>query len=387
MTYVGSRYYVTFIHDYTRYTSVYFMKTKDEALEKFKEFHSFAVNFTGEQGKVLRTDSGGEYCSKAFDAYLNENGITHQLTVPAQNGVAKQMNRAVVESARSMLSHSNMPNEFWAEAVNTVIYETAVPLLIWIESHLMKACLTQNQLSQTLGYLDVFPLFRTFMFPTISEQCSMQSRDVVFFEGKFHDFGEEHSIQKRTYPIEDDVKVNVQDVPVENERVSHCEPEQPVPEPENRNQRVGATYEENFIREVQNLDAKRQRRPPTRFDEEVYAAADNLTADINEPVSIQEAWTGEHSVDWKRAANSEYESLMNNQTWELVPPPDNKNIVGSRWVFKVKHAADGTAERFKARLVAQGYSQSQGVDYHEIFSPMVRYSSIRSLLAVANICN
>ena len=104
-------------------------------------------------------------------------------------------------------------------------------------------------------------------------------------------------------------------------------------------------------------------------------------------MSIQEAWTEEHSFDWKRATNSEYESLMNNQTWELVSPPDNKNIVGSRCVFKVKHAEDGTVERFKARLVAQGYSQSQGVDNQEIFSPVVRYSSIRSLLAVANICN
>ena len=54
---------------------------------------------------------------------------------------------------------------------------------------------------------------------------------------------------------------------------------------------------------------------------------------------------------------------MNNQAWELVPPPENKNIVGSRWVFKVKHAADSTVETFKSRLVAQGYSQSQGVDY------------------------
>ena len=85
----------------------------------------------------------------------------------------------------------------------------------------------------------------------------IRSRDVVFVEGKFQDFGEEHSTQTRIYLIEDDVKVNVQDVPVGNERVNHGEPEQSVSQPENHNQRVGATYKENFIREVQNLDAKR----------------------------------------------------------------------------------------------------------------------------------
>lgn len=62
-------------------------------------------------------------------------------------------------------------------------------------------------------------------------------------------------------------------------------------------------------------------------------------------------------------------------------------LFGSRWIFKVKHNSDVTINRFKGRLVAQGYSQSLGVDYQEFFSLVVRYSSIRSLLAVANICD
>jgi 5'-3' exoribonuclease 2 len=73
----GSRYYVTFIDDYTRYTCVYFLKSKDEVLEKFKEFHNFATNLTGKHIKVLRTDNGGEYCSKAFEAYLKEKENTN----------------------------------------------------------------------------------------------------------------------------------------------------------------------------------------------------------------------------------------------------------------------------------------------------------------------
>ncbi len=104
-------------------------------------------------------------------------------------------------------------------------------------------------------------------------------------------------------------------------------------------------------------------------------------------MNIEEAWSGENSANWKQATNSEYESLMKNNTWELVPPLEGKNIVGSRWVFKVKHGEDGSVDRSKARLVAQGYSQSEGVDYQEIFSPVVRYTSIRPLLAVANICD
>ena len=75
---------------------------------------------------------------------------------------------------------------------------------------------------------------------------------------------------------------------------------------------------------------------------------------------------------------------MENKTWELVALPSGKNVVGSKWVFKVKRNADGSIEKFKARLVAQGYSQAAGVDFQEVFSPVIRNTSMRSLLALAN---
>ena len=121
----GSRYHVSFIDDYSRYTFVYFMKNKNKVLEKFKEFHTYAMNVTGRPIKILRSDNGGEYSSKEFESFLKKNGIVHQLSVPynsAQNGVAERMNRTIVESTQSILSHVQMPNEFWAEVVNTSVY-------------------------------------------------------------------------------------------------------------------------------------------------------------------------------------------------------------------------------------------------------------------------
>ena len=121
----GKRYFVSFIDDYSWCCAVYFMNSKAEVFEKFREFEAITTNESGQQIGTLGTDNGGEYVSKDFEAYLISKGIKHELTIaytPEQNGVAERMNRTLMESARAMMSHANLPNPFWAEAVATAVY-------------------------------------------------------------------------------------------------------------------------------------------------------------------------------------------------------------------------------------------------------------------------
>ena len=76
-------------------------------------------------------------------------------------------------------------------------------------------------------------------------------------------------------------------------------------------------------------------------------------------------------------------ALLSNHTWTLVPPPSNGNVIGNRWVYKIKRNVDGTIERLKARLVARGYTQEYRVDYMDTFCLVVKPQTIRTILSVA----
>jgi hypothetical protein len=97
----------------------------------------------------------------------------------------------------------------------------------------------------------------------------------------------------------------------------------------------------------------------------------------SEPSTFDEA--AKHKV-WKDAMIEEYESILKNDVWEVVPRPQGKSVVTSKWIYKIKHATDGSVEKFKARFVARGFSQKEGIDYDEIFAPVARYTSIRIII-------
>ena len=117
-----------------------------------------------------------------------------------------------------------------------------------------------------------------------------------------------------------------------------------------------------------------------RRQTDFYGFRCNLS-DVKEPRSVSDALT---SQEWVDAMEAEIDSLHDNRVWELVELPEGRKPVGSKWVYKVKMNPDGSIERCKARLVSQGYSQKEGLDYDETFSPVVRSESVRSVIALAS---
>ena len=101
---------------------------------------------------------------------------------------------------------------------------------------------------------------------------------------------------------------------------------------------------------------------------------------VTEPYSFEEAV---QEPTWVDAMVDEYDSIVKNSAWEIVPRSVGKSVVGSRWIYKVKQATDGSIENYKAIFVAQGFSQIKWIDYEEAFAPIARYSSIWTILALS----
>ncbi|KAG8492401.1 hypothetical protein CXB51_009724 [Gossypium anomalum] len=132
---------------------------------------------------------------------------------------------------------------------------------------------------------------------------------------------------------------------------------------------------------------RREIKPPKKYAEaDLVAYALNVAEDIDanqEPSNYSEAVSCEDSEKWMFAMQEEMESLHKNRTWDLVKLPKGKKAVRCEWVFKKKEGTPGVEEpRYKARLVAKGYSQIPGVDFTDVFSPVVKHSLIRDLLGI-----
>ena len=355
---------------------------------------------------AIRTDNGGEYISKAFPAYCKEKGIIHELTNTyrlEQNGIAERFNRIIIEAAKSMLFHAKLPQQYWAEAMNTAVYlhnrsptatlkyTTPYELLFQqkpdVSNLRVFGCITFAHIPENQRHkLDKKALKTIFVgYPEgtkwyklyeLQSKRFLRSQNVIFHEDKFHNFEESKQSNKDivVHEFHDAVSDNDGSTDDTIETTDNRDILEHIEQLNRNSQPVGATYEEKLMGEVRNLGPKRQLKIPSRFHPNSCLLSESFRDEIDEPTTVAEALNSEHSLQWQDAINSEYNSLMKNDTWELVPPSKDKKVVGSKWILKVKQNED----------VAQGYSQTYGVDYEDVFSPVTTYSAIITLLALAN---
>ena len=382
----GKRYFVTFIDDYSRCCKVYFMRNKSKVFNKFKEFELCTTNECGLTIGTLRSDNGGEYLSDEFQSYLQSKGIHHELSAPyspSQNGVAERINRTLMESARAMMTQAGLPNHYWAEAVSTAAYlrnrvstrslkEKQTPYEKWYGR---KPDVSHLRVFGCMAYAYILDANR-------NGKLSKKAERLPFIG---------YSLQMKGYRLidEDILKVIVRRDVIFNEsdflkgstsveiNQSVCNESGSIPE---ENEQMPQVIHE----EGQCHYPRRQKTAPVRYGIDEYAdTAFVIEGQVKEPQSIEEALKSEFSEQWNRATDSEYQSLLENETWKLVKLPSGRKPVGCRWIFKSKRGKDGKIERYKALLVAKGYTQRYGGDYDETFSPVVRYSSVRALLPYA----
>ncbi|KAG7597916.1 Reverse transcriptase RNA-dependent DNA polymerase [Arabidopsis suecica] len=420
------QYFISFIDDYTRKVWLYFLKTKDEAFDKFVEWANLVENQTDKRIKTLRTDNGLEFCNRLFDEFCASKGIQRHRTcayTPQQNGVAERMNRTVMEKVRSMLSDSGLPKKFWAEATHTasiLINKTPsaalnfeIPDKKWsgkapIYSYLRRfGCIAfvhtdDGKLSPRAkkGILIGYPIgVKGYKIWLLEDKKCVVSRNVIFQENaSYKDLMQSKQIDNDDEAESSNSYLDLdldteEDVTSGGEHSSEVNGQlQAVSSPATSSSRNDGGELETDINQspisyhlARDRD-RREIRAPIRFDDEDYLSEALYTTEDGgeiEPADYKEARRNANWFKWKNAMNEEMDSQTKNHTWTVVKRPLNQRVIGSRWIYKFKMGIPGVEEpRFKARLVAKGYAQREGIDYHEIFAPVVKHVSIRILLSI-----
>ena len=393
----GSLYFVTLIDDHSNFTWVFMLKQKSAVSGVFLEWLIMVETLTEKRLKEFRSDNGGEYVSNYFSEICKERGISLQPTIPytpQQNGVAERMNRTIMDNVRATLYHAKLPLFLWAEAVATVVYVRNV-----CPTSSFKGVTPHERffsVKPDVGHLRVFGCTAFVHVPDekrrkldaksvkgifvgypsgskgykvyVPETRKMiKSRDVKFLENSF-------PTSSNADPSDYNELVKSKQDSVADTEYSLLPGTDEFEDP---------LYDESEVdRMIPILDMSRplrNRRSPQRFGEWATVADVEIESD---PKTYKQAMKSPNSKQWENAMKEELSSLNKHNTWDLVDLPAGKNLVGCKWVFKTKRDANGAVDRFKARLVAQGYSQEYGIDYDEVFAPVARYDSIRSVLAI-----
>jgi transposase InsO family protein len=426
----GARYIATFLDDFTAVSVVELLSNKSDVKDVAPRVITFLETQVGRQLKAVRTDNGGEYVNTVLGRYFVSKGVKHETTVaytPQQNGKAERLNRTLLERARSMLADAGLPANLWGEAVRAANYlrnrspvkgKPRTPwelfsgqqpdvghLRTWgakafvhVPGELRRKLDYKSEVGYMVGYAANSKGWRVW---TGGDAITI-SRDVYFDERPAAATVPASSLLDDHDTDEPWLARAGGDTPVAVPTL----PAPPAATPEDEDDLPGLEDEDYEEEEEEDEDEEESSRPPS----ESSSAGEHPPADLEparrtsarankgqpgkpywqlraseaasgEPTNLKEALASKDAELWRSAMDEEIQALLSNETWELSQPPPGIKPLHLKWVYKVKRDTAGNVERYKARIVAKGYEQQEGIDYDEVFAPVSKYATLRALLA------
>lgn len=442
----GNKHVLSIVDYGSSFNRVYLLRTKGEAAAKLMSFipeferqHDVVV-------KVIRSDGGGEFQGREFVAFCERHGIKQQQTLPdnsASNGKVERLHRTLMDSGRAMLWASGLPERYWGDAAKYASYiRNRLPTRANANGKSPMEILTGKP--PNVGHILRFGSTCTTHIAHKKAASVKRRAEKGVVIGISEDQKGYRLFIPRTRKIV--VSADIQNIdkldvnePETKKTLNQLhgeddpEPAAPTSEPQSH------TEPQQFQTNKDSPRSKLKRRRSPRLKqikaiddrgvssdsgEDEYAGnpisagtlrrvfgsrkrmkpADfSLTKDLIEevagqpamlllssamaamvtPRNIAEAKEQPEWPEWKAAIEKELQDLQANGTWEVVRRPVGEKMISSKWVFKIKFNSRGELERFKARLVARGFSQQYGIDFEETYSPVLKLTSLRFLAALA----
>ncbi|KAK9102913.1 hypothetical protein Sjap_020167 [Stephania japonica] len=409
-----------------------------DALKAFIHFKTMVENQFQTTIKRVQSDWGGEY--RSFKPYLDLHGIIFQHPCPhthEQHGRAERKHRHIVEMSLILLAASKLPLKFWWDAC-----ETAAFLINRLPTVVLNSKSPYEKLFKFPPDYTILRVFGCACFPYLrpynkhkyqfrSEKClflgyssihkgykCMNSagrvfitRNVLFNES---DFPYSELFQLNSSPVSDSVS-SLPSVPLPYPNV--CPVSSASCPPLSSGHQSNPTSESSPVEPQSTVSPIGIQSSPTTLPISVLHDIDHPNVDVQPPVvntptnthpmitrakdgiSKKKVLFADSCVKmddipatceialkdpkWKEAMDKEYHALIKNGTWSLVPYNKNQNLVTNKWIFSIKRNSDGSINRYKARLVAKGFKQVPGIDFDEVYSPVVKAATIRVILSLA----
>ncbi|GAA0143947.1 transmembrane signal receptor [Lithospermum erythrorhizon] len=433
----GMPYYVSFIDAYTKCAWVYPMKCKSDTFMYMQQFHSMITNVFKACLITFQADEGGEF--HKLEPFFKQHGILYRYYcpyTPQQNGIAERKHRHIVDKMRCLLFQSMLPPTFWVEALNYSFY---------LINKLCSPSLNNNSphqlLHQKTPYYDLIKVFGCLCYPNLTkhitkkyDSCSLPH--IFLGVSSLHKGYSSPTIFPSNFNFQDpaayfDVlpklaKPHAHSLPRSFLiKPSHTSPNMCTNNPlstqhpptlsnpptttilvptQNTSPAMSPVLsspssQSTTSSQLTAAPSKRSRPTSTPSHPMVTRAKTgslkpksilSLSALLpsSDPHYVPSCYTDASRFShWRKAMADEYTTLMQNNTWELVPYTSTTNLIGCKWVYRVKLNLDNSISRYKARLVAQGFKQQHGLDFDQTFSPVVKPASIRTVLTIVVVNN